>query len=108
MEFGDSVRLGLTEISWLSLTMGSRNERRGALSLPAVCIIAEQFWFLSRADFSSFVSSMLCSVTQWLRNDDGKPKDNLQRKHIRIGFTGTDDTSSKGIFFGVSSEPKIQ
>ena len=100
--------MGLTGTSRFSLTIGSRNERRGALSLPAVCTIAEQFWFLSRADFSSFVNSMLCSVTQWLRNDDEKPKDNLQRKHIRIGLTGTDDTSSKGIFFGVSSEPRIQ
>ena len=107
MEFGDSVRFGLTEISWLSLTMGSRNERRGDLSLPAVCIIAEQFWFLSSADFSSFVNSMLCSVTQWFRNDDEKPKDNLQRKHIRIGFTGTDETSSSGLFFEESSEPRI-
>ena len=107
IEFGESVRFGLIGISRFSLTIGSRNERRGALSLPAVCIIAEQFWFLSRADFSSFVNSMLCSVTQWLRKDEEKPKDNLQRKHMRIGFTGTDDTSSNGIFFELSSEPII-
>ena len=74
---------------------GSRKETMVSFSLPTFCTMADPFLDLS-SPFSSSLRRRPWESTQWLSKVCPHPKESLQAKHMRMGLTGTVDSSTSG------------